>query len=134
VLVGINAIGDKLWRRQVAVTGGITDFVNLIDGHLLAGNYTSLKDLSGKEHTAKPGESYPFLVRFNDRGDIERIQPITTAKPVFITRLIKVSDRSINLIGLEGTRETTRPLAPGDAVAHIMSNRLCEVVCSNVPR
>lgn len=136
VLVGINAIGDKLWRRQVSLTGGITGFVNLIDGHMLAGNYTLLKDLTGKEHAARTGESSPFLVKFNDKGDIERIQPIATAKPVFMTHLIKVSDRSINLIGVEGTRETAalKTLSGDMAVVHIMSNRLCEVVTSNVLR
>lgn len=135
-LLGINALGDKQWRRQITLTGGITDFVNLIDGHMLSGNYTTLRDLSGKEHTAKAGESNPFFVKFSDRGDIVCIQPIATTKPVFITNMVKVSDRSINLIGIEGTRESAaaKPLAPGDAILHIMGNRLCEVVCTNVPR
>lgn len=135
-LLGINALGDKQWRRQLTMAGGITDFVNLIDGHMLAGNYTMLRDLSGKEHTSKAGESNPFMVKFSDRGDVACVQPLPTAKPVFITNMIKVSDRSINLIGIEGTRETaaSKPIAQGDAILHIMGNRLCEVVCTNVPR
>lgn len=136
VLEGVNALGDKQWRRQLTMAGDVTGFVNLIDGHMLAGNYTLLRDVSGKEHAAKAGESSPFLMKFNDRGDVERTLPISTTKPVFMTHLIKVSDRSINLIGVEGTRETAagKPLAQDAAVTHIMSNRLCEVVCTNAPR
>ncbi|MBL7850062.1 MAG: hypothetical protein JNN04_04115, partial [Cyclobacteriaceae bacterium] len=136
ILVGINALGDKQWRRQVTLAGGITGLVNLIDGHLLAGNFTMLRDLAGKEHTAKAGESNPFLIRFNDRGDIERILPVMTTKPVYMTRLVKVSDRSINLLGTEGTLASggKSALAPDQPVAHIMTNRLCEIVCTNIPR
>ncbi len=135
-IVGVNALGDRLWRRQVTMAGGLTDFVNLIDGHMLAGNYTQLRDLSGKEHIAKSGESNPFLVKFNDRGDIENILPISTTKPVYITNLVKVTDRSINLIGKEGTMSllSGKPLADSDQVVHIMSNRLCEIVCTNLPK
>jgi hypothetical protein len=135
-LVGVNALGDILWRRQVVMAGTLTDFVNLIDGHMLAGNYTTLKDMQGKEHKTKPGESNPFLVRFNDKGDIETVRPIASSKPVFITNLVKATDRSINLIGKEGTIESLagKPLTKDDQVIHIMSNRSCEVVCSNLPK
>ncbi|MBL7863628.1 MAG: hypothetical protein JNK10_02050 [Cyclobacteriaceae bacterium] len=133
-LTGITALGDVLWRRQLVMAGGLTDFINLIDGHMLAGNYTILMDTKGKEHKAKPGESNPFMVRFNDKGDIEKVLPITTPKPVYINSLVKVTDRSINLIGKEGSMESQagKPLSSNDEVAHIMSNRLCEIVCSNV--
>lgn len=135
-LVGINALGDKQWRRQLTLAGGIIGLVNLIDGHLLAGNFTLLRDLSGKEHTARAGESNPFLVRFNDRGDIERVLPVSTSKPVFMTHMIKVTDRSINLLGTEGALPGggTGSLSPDKPIVHLMSNRLCEIVCTNIPR
>ena len=135
-LTGVNALGDILWRRQVVMAGTLTDFINLADGYMLAGNYTTLRDLQGKEHKTKPGESNPFLVRFNDKGDIETVRPISSSKPVFITNLVKATDRSINLIGKEGTIESLagKPLTKDDQVIHIMSNRLCEVVCSNLPK
>lgn len=132
-LVGINALGDRLWRRQVTFAGEIIDFVNLIDGHMLAGNYTLLRGPNGQEHVAKAGESNPFLVRFSEKGDIEKVLPITTSKPVHITNLVKVSDRSINLVGKEGNLQSS-PLTGDDQVIHIMSNRLCEIVCTNLPR
>jgi hypothetical protein len=136
ILAAINALGDKLWRRQLTLAGGITGLVNLIDGHLLAGNYTLLRDLSGKEHAAKAGESNPFLLKVNDRGDVVRVLAVETSKPVFMMNLIKVTDRSVNLVGIEGTVASVgnRPLSPGVPIAHIMSNRLCEIVCTNVPR
>jgi hypothetical protein len=135
-LVGINALGDRQWRRQLTLAGGIVGLVNLIDGHLLAGNFTLLRDLSGKEHTARAGESNPFVVRFNDRGDIERILPVATTKPVFMTHMIKVTDRSINLLGMEGALPGggTGSLAPDKQVVHLMTNRVCEIVCTNIPR
>jgi hypothetical protein len=135
-LTGINALGDVLWRRQLAMAGGLTDFLNLIDGHMLAGNYTMLKDIQGKEHRSKPGESNPFVVRFNDRGDIEKVLPIATTKPVYILNMVKVTDKSVNLIGKEGSMETLagKALSANDEVLHIMSNRLCEIVCTNLPK
>ncbi len=133
VLLGVNALGDKLWRRQVTFSGEILDFVNLIDGHLLAGNYTQLRDLSGQEHVAKPGEANPFLIRFNEKGDIEKVLPVATAKAVHFTNLVKVSDRSINLVGKEGNLQSS-PLIAGDQVIHIMSNRLCDIVYTNLPK
>jgi len=135
-LVGINALGDRLWRRQVTLAGGLTEFVNLIDGHMLAGNYTLLRDLAGKEYVAKAGESNPFLVRFSDRGDITCIQPFSTTTPVYMTHLIKVTDRSINLIGKEGTQTSLsgNPLSGNDELVHIMSNRFCEIVYTNLPK
>ncbi len=135
-LVGVNALGDVLWRRQLLMAGAITDFINLIDGHMLAGNFTLLRDLQGKEHKAKPGESNPFLVTFTDRGDIESIKPFSTTKPVFMTNLVKVTDKSINLIGKEGSLDSMsgKALSREDEVVHIMSNRHCEVVCSNLPK
>lgn len=132
-LVGVNALGDKLWRRQLLFAGSIIDFVNLIDGHMLAGNYAMLRDLAGKEHRARPGESNPFLVKFNERGDIEHIEPIETSKAVYFTNLVKVADRSINLVGKEGNLQSA-PLNAEDRVIHIMSNRQCQIVCSNLPK
>lgn len=132
-LVGVNALGDKLWRRQLLFAGGIIDFVNLIDGHMLAGNYAVLRDLAGKEHRARPGESNPFLVKFNERGDIEHIEPIQTSHAVYFTHLVKVADRSINLVGKEGNLPSTS-LNADDRVIHIMSNRQCRIVCSNLPK
>ncbi len=135
-LVGVNALGDILWRRQLQLAGALTDFINLIDGYMLAGNFTQLRDLQGKEHKSKQGESYPFLVKFSDRGDIETVKPMITAKPVFITNIVKVTDKSINLIGKEGSPNSMsgKILSREDEVVHVMSNRLCEIVCSNLPK
>lgn len=136
VLQGLNALGDKQWRRQIVLAGAVTDFVNLDEGHMLVGNFTLLRDLSGKEHVARPGESNPFLVKFSGRGDVEKLTPIQSAKPVFVMNVVKVTDRSINLVGREGTRESAseKPLTTDDAIAHVMSNRWCEIVCTNIPR
>ncbi len=134
-ILSVNALGDKQWRRQISMAGDITGLVNLMDGHLLSGNFTVLRDLSGKEYTAKAGESLPYVVKWNDRGDIERIVPIASAKPAYITNLVKVNDRSINLVGREGVAPAAASqLTPDDAILHIMTNRLCETVCTNLPK
>ena len=135
-LVGVNALGDILWRRQLTMAGAVTDFINLIDGYMLAGNFTQLRDLQGKEHKSKQGESNPFIVKFSDRGDIEAVKPLITTKPIFITNVLKVTDKSINLIGREGTPDSMagKVLSREDEVVHIMSNRLCEVVYANLPK
>lgn len=135
-LVGINALGDVLWKRQLGFAGALTDFINLIDGHMLIGNYTVIKDLQGKEHKTKPGESSPFMVKFSGKGDIEKIHPIPTTKSVLVMKVVKVTDRSINLLGKEGNVEATvgKTLTRDDELIHIMTNSLCEVVCSNLPK
>jgi hypothetical protein len=52
-----------------------------------------------------------------------------------MTRMIKVTDRSINLLGVEGAPGAeTGYLSPEKQIVHLMSNRLCEIVCTNIPR
>ena len=135
-LVGVNALGDILWRRRLGMAGMVTDLINLMDGHMVIGNYASLKDLHGKEHKTKPGETNPFLVKISAQGNIERVHLIPTVKPVFITHVVKVTDKSINLLGKEGNMEATlgKTISPDDEFVHIMSNRFCEVVCTNLPK
>ncbi len=134
-ILGVNALGDKQWRRQISMAGDIIGLVNLMDGHLLTGNFTMLRDLSGKETTTKAGESLPYIVKWNDRGDIERIVPIASAKAAYITNMVKINDRSINLVGREGVAPAAAsPLTSNDAILHVMTNRLCEMVCTNLPK
>ena len=94
----------------------------------------TLKGLQGKEHKSKPGESMPFLVRFNGHGGIDKIEPIAAVKSVYITNVVKVNDKSINLLGLDGNFDSTagKTLSSGDNLVHIMADRLGRVICSNL--
>ncbi|MDZ4715382.1 MAG: hypothetical protein SH819_07920 [Cytophagales bacterium] len=135
-LLRVNALGDILWRRKLPFAGTSVDMINLLDGHMIIGNYSSLKDLQGKEHKARPGETSPFLVNFGPKGDVEGIHPIATARPLVVIQVVKVNDRSINLLGWEGTVDASfgKSISPGDDFVHMMCNRKGEVVCSNLSK
>ena len=133
-ILSINALGDLLWKREINLTGSLVNLVNLIDGYLIVGNYTVLKDLNGKEYRAKIGESSPYLIKLNERGDFVRVSPIATAKSIYVVDVVKVSDNSINLLGFEDTFESAqgKTVLSSGRIIHIMANRFCQVICSNL--
>ncbi len=133
-LLSINILGDILWTRAVELTGTITDLTKVIDGYLIIGNFMVIRDLAGKEFRTRvnTGESNPYIIKLNDRGEVVRINPIKVPKSVYIARVIKVNDNAINLLGWEGTLEAgiTRSMTSSDNVIYLMANHFCQIVCS----
>jgi hypothetical protein len=133
-VMSINILGDPLWTRTIDLTGTVSDLININAGYLVIGNFMVIKDLSGKEFRTRinAGESNPFMIKFNEQGDLTKIAPIPVTKSVFIVKVIKLNDNAINLIGWEGTLESgmDKTLSPSDPIIYLMTNHLCQVVCS----
>jgi hypothetical protein len=133
-LLSVNAIGDVSWRRNVEMAGTITDLVGLVDGFLVAGNYTTIRDLSGKEFKTKSaeGQCSPYVIRIGEKGDVSRIHAFVTKGSVFLAQVVKVNDASINLLGIEATLPVGATVAttPPEKIVHIMINRLAETIYS----
>jgi hypothetical protein len=136
VLLSLNALGDLQWSRTIELMGSFTDMVNLTDGNLVIGNFMILKDVRGKEYRTQISvkESNPFVAVISDKGDLSKIQPISTPKSVFVSKAVKVGDMSINLLGSEATFESpdAEVFVPNEKTIHIMMNKNCQKICSNL--
>lgn len=133
-LLSINAIGDVSWRRNVEMAGTVTDLTGLTDGFLIAGNYTIIRDLTGKEFKTKSaeGQCSPYVIRIGEKGDVSRIRAFVTRNSVYLAQVVKVNDGSINLLGTEATLPAGATVAatPPEKIVHIMINRLTETIYS----
>ncbi|NJN42566.1 MAG: hypothetical protein HC811_10400 [Flammeovirgaceae bacterium] len=105
-----NVLGDVLWRKDYSITGNVVDLIPVIDGYLIAGNYSVIKDLAGKEYRTKISsqECSPFVMKISEHGEWVEVNPISTPSSIYIDRVIKVNDNSINLIGFQETFSTAR--------------------------
>lgn len=103
-LISINAIGDVLWKRSWEMAGTFEELVNLQDGYLLVGNYTAIKDQQGRMVRTKvnEGQTNAWLIRLDLRGDQKSQSLINNQKSFFISKVVKVNDSNINLLGYEG--------------------------------
>jgi hypothetical protein len=133
-MVSINILGDLNWRRDIPFAGTIQDVVSVRDGYLLAGNYTSIKDLSGKDYKTKInlGQSNPYLIKIDLKGDVVSIQAIQTPKSIFVDSVVKVNDESINLLGYESSFTVMRDAnATRGNVMHMMTTYNLKKICSD---
>jgi hypothetical protein len=130
--LAVNALGQQLWSQSIPFTGTITDVISVADGYILAGNFTTIKDLSGKEIHARPGECNPFVIKLGERGETLHVTPVLASSSVYLSRLVKVSDNSINLIGYGVPLNVgiDKVFTASDKMVHVMSNRLAQIVCT----
>ena len=131
-LLGINALGDTMWRRNIDLAGHITELVHVIDGYLVIGNYSMIRDLTGKEFQIKAGNGAcsPYIIKLNEKGEVTKVHPVISTKSIYVTHVIKVNDTSINLLGSEATFDSPGSLnnTPADKIVHIMVNQFSDTV------
>ena len=133
-VTSINVLGDLLWNREITLAGTLQDLIPVNDGFLVAGNYSMIQSANGKEIRTKVNQSQsnPFVVKLSSRGEVVKIMPIETPRSIYIDRIVKVNDGSINLIGFESTFSD----APGKNystgnVMHLMTRSDLVRICSN---
>lgn len=134
-MVSINVLGDLVWRRDVTLAGTFLDFIQVRDGFVMAGNFTWIRNTAGKELRTRlaSGQSNPYLLKISERGDIQKILPLTSDKSVYADRLVKVNDGSINLLAYELTFDEAKAKAVSDKPAkHVMVNYDLKVICSTL--
>jgi hypothetical protein len=132
-ITSINVLGDLLWNRDIHLAGTMQDLIPVNDGYLLVGNFSMIQ-ANGKEIRTKinQSQSNPYVVKLSIRGEVIKVMPIETQQSVFIDRVVKVNDGSVNLIGFESTfaEAPTRSSTSGN-VMHLMTRSDLVKICSN---
>lgn len=133
-LTAINILGDLLWHQDVPLTGTLQEVVTVRDGYILTGNYTAIKDMNGRELRTKinQGQSNPYMIKLNLQGQKISTIPIASDKSIFVDKVIKVNDGSINLLGYETTfTDVENATVSRDEVKHMMIAYDLKQICSN---
>jgi hypothetical protein len=132
ILTGVNVLGDVLWAQEIPLKGIVQDIVAVRDGYVITGNFSMLKNTNGEEirTNESSGQSNPFLIKLNVQGEIVKIQPILSSKSIFIDRVVKVNDGSINLLGYESTFPMMEGGGKGNLM-HMMTTYELKSVCAN---
>lgn len=132
-LMCVNVLRDILWKKTFPLTGMVSDVTLLTDGLLISGNFMTINDSKGNEVQTKINaqESNPFIMRVSERGELTSM-PISVPTSFYMTRCIRVSDNSINLIGTKDNFETgaSKIFSPSDPM-HIMTTKWGQVIYSN---
>ena len=133
-VTSINVLGDLLWNREITLAGTMQDLIPVNDGFLIAGNYSMIQNTNGKEIRTKVNQSQsnPYVVKLSSRGEVVKILPIETPRSIYIDRVVKVNDGSINLIGFESTFSEAAGKSYGtENVMHLMTRSDLVRICSN---
>jgi hypothetical protein len=128
----VNVLGDVLWAQEIPLKGIVQDIVAVRDGYVITGNFSMLKNTNGEEirTNESSGQSNPFLIKLNVQGEIVKIQPILSSRSIFIDRVVKVNDGSINLLGYESTFPMMEGGGKGNLM-HMMTTYELKSVCAN---
>ena len=133
-LMCVNVLKDIVWKKAFPLTGLLVDVALLSDGLLLSGNFMTLSDSKGNEVRTKMNsmESNPFILRVSEKGEMNPM-PISVPFSFYLTRCIRVSDNSINLIGTRDSLETgpTKTVSPTDPILHLMVTKTGQVIYTN---
>lgn len=130
-ITSINILGDLLWHQDLSLTGTFQDLIPVRDGYVLTGNYGVLKDKSGKEFRTRiaQGQSNPFLMKLNLKGEKAMVLPLVADKSIVIDKVVKVNDGSINLIGYERAFSEDLNSVSGPPM-HLMTSYDLRTICS----
>jgi hypothetical protein len=135
-IIGINILGDITWKRSVDLAGVFTEMINLVDGNMVIGSFMIIKDLNNREHRTKISsfESNPYIIKFDNQGDLQNIIPVSVPRSVRIIKVLKVNDNSINLIGKEETLDSTgaNTISADGKFVHVMINQYGQTIYSNL--
>jgi hypothetical protein len=135
VIMSVNVLGDLVWRRDIQLAGTLQNMVRVRDGFVLAGNFTLIKDLSGKEYRTRlaAGQSNPYLIKLTERGDVQKVLPLTSDKSIYLKNLVKVNDGSLNILAFESSFEEAMAKPVSEAPdKHAMINYELKVICSTL--
>ena len=130
-ITSINILGDLLWHQDIPLTGTFQDLVPVRDGYVVTGNYSIIKDQQGRELRTKiaQGQSNPYLIKLNLRGDRVQTLVLTSQKSIVIDKVVKVNDGSINLLGYESPFGDEVTVSKGLPM-HLMTSFDLKTICS----
>jgi hypothetical protein len=132
VTLQLNVLGEVIWKREIDMVGSFTDLVPVADGYLLIGNYLVIRDPGNKELRTKVAqqECSPFVAKLGERGDYQKLESLPQNGSLFVQRVVKVSDNSVNLIAFKEKLDVAKEkiFTEADGPVHIMTNRSAQIV------
>lgn len=131
-LLSYNVLGDQLWKREIPLAGNVVQLFNLSDGYAIAGNYLLITDLAGKEFRTRMSEqeANPYFIKIKNSGETSSIKPLSFGTPLVTTRIVKINDSSIHLLGFKGTLADPKP--GQELTSHIMIDSNGQIIFSTV--
>ena len=123
-IVSYNTLGDKLWEREFDFSGSFETIININNGYIIGGNYSSLKVKDGKVYRTRGqlNETNAFLLKLSSQGDIQAVKPFEESKPYYIVSSYKINDGNINFFGFGGSYGSDKGdlHSTNDNIKHLM--------------
>lgn len=98
MVIAVNGIGEAIWQYNYALSGDYVQMVNTQNNLLISGNYTSIKNIGGRQISARGGTN-AYVISLTLSGELRDIKCFESASPYIIDQFYKVNDKNINLLG-----------------------------------
>ena len=95
---------SEVWKNQADISGDVAAIVSTQAGFILFGNYTRIRDTSGKVFTvsSNPLGTAAYALGMDNNGNVSSIRVLPSSSSYFISAVRKISDDNINLLGIRG--------------------------------
>ncbi|UXX80287.1 hypothetical protein N7E81_04130 [Reichenbachiella carrageenanivorans] len=130
ILANYNVVGDLKWQYAFELMGDLSGLVTLEDGYLLSGNYSRIKDESGKFVRIDNGYA-AYLMKVNNSGQLSKQVLLPNSLPYITTHLYKAGDHCINLFGSKDLSQHQFESNSSNLV-HFIVNRQLDTVSSSI--
>ena len=97
-LLTVNGLGQDIWQYDYSFKGDYVDMINTNDGFIIAGNYSVIKDKSGRTFSNSSGKN-AYIISLSSLGALKDIKCYASNTDYTINTLYKVNENNINLIG-----------------------------------
>ena len=97
-LLTVNGLGQDIWQYDYSFKGDYVDMINTNDGFIIVGNYSVIKDKSGRTFSNSSGKN-AYVISLSSLGAIKDIKCFASNTNYTINTLYKVNENNINLIG-----------------------------------
>ncbi|HLF34094.1 MAG TPA: hypothetical protein VI583_07650, partial [Cyclobacteriaceae bacterium] len=106
--IKINRDGGVIWKNRLSFAGDIKELIAMKTGHIIFGNFTRIKDTSGKVNvlTTTSGETAAYAIIIDEEGNASGIKCFNSIVPWQLLTARKISGDIICLLGKSGIYTT----------------------------
>ncbi|MFT4785374.1 MAG: hypothetical protein ACJAZM_000145 [Cyclobacteriaceae bacterium] len=125
-----NILGDEIWQQKVAGRIEAVDVVTTTDGFVIAGNYSQYRSPKGLMMRAGRDDNSvgAYILSVSNGGEITAMRQIDADQPLFVSKLYKVSEECINVLGSQAPYMTNAVTDRSETAAFIMITRDLEEI------
>ena len=122
ISIKVDNSGEIIWKKELLLSGNLVDVINLRSGHMMIGNYTKLQTRPGRTLTPD-SETGIYLVSLDEQGEVLGQETIEDEDPFHVSKVYKVNDKNINLIGLKQAFkfDTDVTTVPDSRMMHVIT-------------